>query len=257
MLANDIFKSEHDTEVFLNGFAIGSGNSISVNPNIKPLNVYKNGEYNAPIGIDGYNPILVEVTDPRAQKLDDAVEYYRINIDDYWNIRIKLASDVDNSQASAFNPLNGGYDYYVTFWNLYYCVYLNDNFMYAAGRNNWNNRLYTSYFSWESPPNVVASTEEINSFNIESGSATFRNSHQGFLTINAKGSRVITQTSYVWSGGSESSPSGSNSYTQDFSISFSEFSGESSSCNYITNGDSKFLKDAVNGLYNACRPFFP
>lgn len=257
MLANDIFKSEHDTEVFLNGFAIGSGNSVSAKPNIKPLNVYKNGEYNAPIGVDGYNPILVDVKDPRVQKLDDAVEYYRINIDDYWNIRIKIASDVDNSQASSFNPLNGGYDYFVTFWNIYHCVYLNDNFMYAVGSNAWNNKLYTSYFSWESPPNVVASTEEINSFNIESGSATFRNSNRNFLTINANGSRVITQTAYVWSGGSESSPSGSSSETYNFSLSCSEFSGDSSSYYCIANGDSKFLKNAVNGLYNACRPFFP
>lgn len=256
MLANDIFKSEHDTEVFLNGFAIGSGNSISVNPNIKPLNVYKNGEYNAPIGVDGYNPILVEVTDPRAQKLDDAVELWRADIDDIWNVRVKILSDVDIRQLIDFNTANGGYISHITYWGLYFCIYMGNSFMFASCRPTFQSKQVTNYFSWDSPPDVVCFTQEIGSFAITSGRTEFRSSQSGFLNVSVNGSFIITQQSYSWDG-SHSYPD-SEPYIQSmsFNVNSDEFNGSGSNP-YIINGDAKFFEDAVNGLYNACRPFFP
>lgn len=61
MLADDILKTEHDTEVFMNGFALGSSNGTNKKSIIQPLSVASNGTYEVPKGVDGFNPVTVNV----------------------------------------------------------------------------------------------------------------------------------------------------------------------------------------------------
>ena len=67
---------------------------------------------------------IVEV-DPRIKKLDELAPLSVIGIpnmgkNDVWNIRIKIASDIDNAQYFNFAPNHGGIGDYITMWTLYY-----------------------------------------------------------------------------------------------------------------------------------------
>lgn len=71
MLANDILKTKHDTEVFMNGFVLGSGNETSKKAIIQPLSITENGIFKVPEKVDGFNPVLVNV--PQSFTLNDIV----------------------------------------------------------------------------------------------------------------------------------------------------------------------------------------
>ena len=61
---------------------------------------------------------IVEV-DPRIKQLDALEELCKIKIDEEWNIRVKIASDIDNMQYFQFGNTHGGLVNYITQWTMY------------------------------------------------------------------------------------------------------------------------------------------
>ncbi|MGN1102009.1 MAG: hypothetical protein ACI4RG_07430, partial [Huintestinicola sp.] len=66
------------------------------------------------------------------RKLEQLPALWTFEIADGWKVCVKIACDVDNSQYFKFSYYHGGIVNYSTFWGIYYCVYLDNEFKYAT-----------------------------------------------------------------------------------------------------------------------------
>lgn len=133
MLANDILKTEHDAEVFMNGFVLGDNNKKAV---IKPITITQNGTYSVPKGINGYNPIVVKVKsgsgDTRLAALLNATELANIAVTDEWSVSVRMSDELNGDFISSMDFSSTGNSYTRLrdnrFWT---CYFKNGAFMFA------------------------------------------------------------------------------------------------------------------------------
>lgn len=189
--------------------------------------------------------------DPRIKKLDALVPLWVIGIADGWNVRIKIASDIDNSQFFQFGNTHGGIVNYITHWTLYFCVYLNDEFKYATCQNPFYMKYQENYQNADKP-NRLYFISRNSGFQVTSAEAEIRNS-TNFLNISVKGTFTQTMTAYSWTNDADRIEGETTSSAQEFSASKSDFHGSQYQGYYIVKGNADDFKNYVYGLYAACR----
>lgn len=200
---------------------------------------------------------IVEV-DPRIKKLDELVPLSVIGIpnmgkSDVWNIRIKIASDIDNAQYFNFAPNHGGIGDYITMWTLYYCVYLNNEFKFATCRNPFY-RKYQENYQYADTPNRLYSITRTSGFQVTSAEATFKSGYN-FLTVDVKGTYTESLTAYSWTNDADRIEGETTNTNSIFSDSKSDFNGTQYNGCYIVNGNADDFKNYVYGLYADCRAY--
>ena len=200
---------------------------------------------------------IVEV-DPRIKKLDELVPLSVIGIpnmgkSDVWNIRIKIASDIDNMQYLCFAPNHGGIGDYITMWTLYYCVYLNDEFKFATCRNPFY-RKYQENYQYADTPNRLYSITRTSGFQVTSAKATFKSGYN-FLTVDVKGTYIESRTAYSWTNDGQRIEGETTDTNSIFSDSKSDFNGTQYNGCYIVNSNADDFKNYVYGLYADCRAY--
>lgn len=200
---------------------------------------------------------IVEV-DPRIKKLDELVPLSVIGIpnmgkSDVWNIRIKIADDIDNMQYFQFGNTHGGIVNYITMWTLYYCVYLNDEFKYATCQNPFYMKYQENYQNAD-VPNRLYFISRNTDFLITSASPTFRSS-EDFLSISLEGTYINTYTAYSWTNDADRIEGETSTTTHTFSASKNDFCGTTYNGYYIVNGNGDDFKNYVYGLYADCRAY--
>ena len=193
---------------------------------------------------------IVEV-DPRIKKLDELEELCKIKIDEEWNIRVKIASDIDNMQYFQFGNTHGGLVNYITQWTMYYCVYLNDEFKYATCNNPFWTKYQENYQNADVPNRLYAIYRNTG-FKVTSAEASFRTGG-GFLSISVKGTYTSSTTAYSWTNDTDRIEGETTISTSPFSSSKSDFDGSQYGGNYIVNGNADDFKNYVYGLYAVCR----
>ena len=193
---------------------------------------------------------IIEV-DPRIKQLDALAPLCVVGVADGWNIRVKIASDIDNMQCFQFGNTHGGLVNYITMWTLYYCVYLNDEFKYATCQNPFYMKYQENYQNAD-VPNRLYFISRNTDFLITSASPTFR-SGGDFLSISLEGTYINTYTAYSWTNDADRIEGETSTTTHKFSASKGDFNGPQSGGYYIVNGNADDFKNAVYGLYAACR----
>ncbi len=196
--------------------------------------------------------------DPRIKKLDGLVPLSVIGIpnmgkSDVWNIRIKIADDIDNMQYFQFGNTHGGIVNYITMWTLYYCVYLNDEFKYATCQNPFYMKYQENYQNAD-VPNRLYFISRNTDFLITSASPTFR-SGGDFLSISLEGTYINTYTAYSWTNDADRIEGETSTTTHTFSASKNDFCGTTYNGYYIVNGNADDFKNYVYGLYADCRAY--
>lgn len=189
--------------------------------------------------------------DPRIKQLDALAPLCVVGIADGWNVRVKIASDIDNMQYFQFGNTHGGIVNYITMWTLYYCVYLNDEFKYATCQNPFYMKYQENYQNAD-VPNRLYFISQNTDFLITSASPTFR-SGGDFLSISLEGTYINTYTAYSWTNDADRIEGETSTTTHKFSASKGDFNGSQSGGYYIVNGNADDFKNAVYGLYAACR----
>lgn len=131
-------------------FVLGyqAGKKKGADPVIQPLTVTQNGRYNAPAGVDGFNPVIVDVSGSgdisRLDLLNSAVTLGEITPVDLWTVKIKWSK---NALGGICSTVATGINVYLTtYWA---CFYKNGEFKFAepiagAGRID---RLAYNYLS--------------------------------------------------------------------------------------------------------------
>ena len=198
---------------------------------------------------------IVEV-DPRIKKLDELAPLRVIGIpnmgkSDVWNIRIKIASDIDNAQYFNFAPSHGGIGDYITMWTLYYCVYLNDEFKFATCHNPFY-RKYQENYQYADTPNRLYSITKTSGFQVTSAEATFKSGYN-FLTVDVKGTYIESRTAYSWTNDGQRIEGETTDTNYNFNDSKNDFNGTDYNGCYIVNGNGDDFKNYVYGLYAVCR----
>ena len=193
---------------------------------------------------------IIEI-DPRIKQLDALAPLCVVGVADGWNIRVKIASDIDNMQCFQFGNTHGGLVNYITMWTLYYCVYLNDEFKYATCQNPFYMKYQENYQNAD-VPNRLYSISRNTDFLITSASPTFR-SGGDFLSISLEGTYINTYTAYSWTNDADRIEGETSTTTHTFSASKGDFEGSQYNGYYIVNGNADDFKNAVYGLYAACR----
>ena len=193
---------------------------------------------------------IVEV-DPRIKKLDELDHLYKLDIGEGWDIRIKIADDIDNAQYFNFAQNHGGIGDYITMWTLYYCVYLNDEFKYATCENPFYKK-YQENYQYLSEPDRLYSITRNSGFQVTSAAAKFR-SGDAFLTVDVKGTFIASRTAYSWTYDGQRIEGETVDSTSTFSRSKDDFHGSQFGGYYIVNGNADDFKNYVYGLYAVCR----
>ena len=136
--------------------------------------------------------------DPRIAKLTDNKAYpplWVCGIEDGWNIRVKFASDIDNARVYKFGDRHHGIQHYSEWWTIYYCVYHNDDFKFAACKNPFYMKYWEDYQNLD-VPNRLYAIYSYSDFLISEGSLSF-NSSTG-LSVNVEGTFIQSVTGYSW-----------------------------------------------------------
>ena len=193
---------------------------------------------------------IVEI-DPRIKKLDALEELYKIDIGEGWDIRIKIADDIDNMQYLCFAPNHGGIGDYITMWTLYYCVYLNDEFKFATCHNPFY-RKYQENYQYADTPNRLYSITRTSGFQVTSAEATFKSGYS-FLRVDVKGTYIESRTAYSWTNDGQRIEGETTDSNSSFSDSKDDFNGTQYNGCYIVNGNGDDFKNCVYGLYAVCK----
>ena len=201
--------------------------------------------------IAGYILGCGEGGDKRVKMLDELETLYKININDEWNVRVKIASDIDNMQYFQFGNTHGGLVNYITQWTMYYCVYLNDEFKYATCNNPFWTKYQENYQNADVPNRLYAIYRNTG-FKVTSAEASFRTGG-GFLSISVKGTYTSSVTAYSWTDDTDRIEGETTDTAESFSDSKSDFDGSRYGGHYIVNGNADDFKNYVYGLYAVCR----
>lgn len=201
--------------------------------------------------IAGYILGCGDVGDRRVKMLDRLETLYKININDEWNVRVKIASDIDNMQYFQFGNTHGGLVNYITQWTMYYCVYLNDEFKYATCNNPFWTKYQENYQNADVPNRLYAIYRNTG-FKVTSAEASFRTGG-GFLSISVKGTYTSSTTAYSWTDDTDRIEGETTDTAESFSDSKSDFDGSRYGGHYIVNGNADDFKNYVYGLYAVCR----
>ena len=193
---------------------------------------------------------IIEV-DPRIKQLDALAPLCVVGVADGWNIRVKIASDIDNMQYFQFGNTHGGLVNYITQWTMYYCVYLNDEFKYATCNNPFWTKYQENYQNAD-VPNRLYNIYRNSGFKITSAEASFRTGGS-FLSISVKGTYTSSVTAYSWTNDTDRIEGETTISTSSFSSSKSDFDGSQYGGHYIVNGNADDFKNYVYGLYAVCR----
>ena len=203
------------------------------------------------LGSEDAGQIIEIEKDPRIKMLDELEYLYKIDIGEGWNVRIKIADDIDNMQYFQFGNTHGGLVNYITMWTLYYCVYLNDEFKYATCQNPFYMKYQENYQNAD-VPNRLYFISRNTDFLITSASPTFR-SGGDFLSISLKGTYINTYTAYSWTNDADRIEGETSTTTYTFNASKNDFCGTTYHGYYIVNGNGDDFKNYVYGLYAVCR----
>ena len=193
---------------------------------------------------------IVEI-DPRIKKLDALEELYKIDIGEGWDIRIKIADDIDNAQCLYFAENHGGIGDYITMWTLYYCVYLNDEFKYATCENPFYKKYQENYQYLDVPDRLYSITRN-SDFRVTSAEAKIKYGGTS-LTVDVKGTYIESRTAYSWTNDGQRIEGSTDVSTSTFSRSKSDFYGSQYQGYYIVNGNADDFKNYVCGIYAVCR----
>lgn len=189
--------------------------------------------------------------DKRVKMLDELEYLYKVDIGEGWNVRIKIADDIDNMQYFNFAPNHGGIGDYITMWTLYYCVYLNDEFKFATCRNPFY-RKYQENYQYADTPNRLYSITRTSGFQVTSAKATFKSGYN-FLAVDVKGTYIESLTAYSWTNDGQRIEGETTDSNSSFSDSKGDFNGSQYNGCYIVNGNGDDFKNCVYGLYAVCR----
>ena len=201
--------------------------------------------------IAGYILGCGEGGDKRVKMLDELETLYKININDEWNVRVKIASDIDNMQYFQFGNTHGGLVNYITQWTMYYCVYLNDEFKYATCQNPFYMKYQENYQNAD-VPNRLYTISRNSGFMITSAETSF-SSGGNFLNVSLKGTFTNSITAYSWNSYGDRIEGETTDTAETFSDSKSDFDGSRYGGHYIVNGNADDFKNYVYGLYAVCR----
>ena len=189
--------------------------------------------------------------DKRVKMLDELESLCRIDIGDGWNVRIKVSADIDSSMYFQFGSTHGGIVNYLTFWALYYCVYQNDVFKYAACQKPFYTKHQENYQNADVPDRLYFISES-SDFQVSSAEASY-SSGNSFLNIKVRGTYSKKRTNYSWNSSGERIEEGTENDTYPFESSANDFNGSPYGGSYIVNGNEENLKNAVCELYSVCR----
>lgn len=190
--------------------------------------------------------------DPRIKKLMDKPTLWRFDIADGWNVRVKIASDVDNMQYFQFGNTHGGIVNYMTQWSIYYCVYLNDKFKFASCDTVFYPKHHENYQNLDVPDRLYY-IREFSGFIITSGEMIFSVGGSEFLYLKVTGTCTVNETNYGWDAEENRIKYDTVTSTDNISHSISNFGGSTYKGSYIINGSAEDFKNTVNGLYAVCR----
>ncbi|WP_432649475.1 hypothetical protein [Huintestinicola sp.] len=194
----------------------------------------------------------VREIDPRVKKLDETPTLRKFDIADGWDVRVKIASDVDNMQFFKFGEIHGGIVDYITMWSIYYCVYLNNKFKYATCFTNFWTKRHENYQNLDVPQRLYG-IYEYSGFLITSGEMTVNKGGSNFLRIDVEGTYIKSETPYSWTNDSDRIKGETSTTMGTFTHSKNDFGGSQYNGNYIINGDGDDFLQSVYGLYAVCR----
>ena len=187
----------------------------------------------------------------RVKMLDELEYLYKVDIGEGWNVRIKIADDIDNMQYFQFGSTHGGIVNYVTQWTLYYCVYLNDEFKYATCQNPFFTKYQENYQNAD-VPNRLYTISRNSGFHVTSAETSF-GSGGNFLNVSLKMTFINSITAYSWTNDADRIEGETTSSTVSFGTSKDDFGGSQYNGHYIVNGNADDFKNYVYGLYAVCR----
>ena len=165
---------------------------------------------------------------------------------------MKIAYDVDNSQYFSFSYSHGGIVSYSSFWGIYYCVYLDNEFKYAVCDPAFHIRYQENYQD-STVPDRLYSTNEYSDLVITSGDMEIYSGGSNFLQLSVGGSCIKSYTPYSWTNDYDRIKGETETSTSTFSNSETSFAGSTSGGYYIINGGAEDFRNAVRGLYDVCR----
>lgn len=195
---------------------------------------------------------IAKEIDPRVKKLDETPTLWKFDIADGWDVRVKIASDVDNMQYFQFGSTHGGIVNYITEWSIYYCVYLNNKFRYASCFTNFWTKRQENYQNAD-VANRLYGVYEYSGFQISSGEMTVYRGGSNFLNLEVAGTYVKSETPYSWTLEEERIKGETSTSMGSFSHSKNDFGGSQYGGSYIVNGGANDFLQAVYGLYAVCR----
>ena len=177
---------------------------------------------------------------------------YRFDIADGWNIRCKMASDIDNCQQVYCYALTSNIERYIRRMTFYSCVYHDDSFKYAVCRTYYP--CYTEWF-YSHSNGRLSGISKASDFAITSAKLSVKDSSDLFLEISGNGtfSRLVEDYDYDESGNQYVKFSESTVQTFDFYD--DNFSGGASNRFAIINGGTDEFKHSVSGLSDACHNY--
>ncbi|MDD6992336.1 MAG: hypothetical protein PUI48_11010 [Oscillospiraceae bacterium] len=205
--------------------------------------------------IAGYilgNSGRVREIDPRVRKLDETPTLWQFDVGEGWNVRVKIAYDVDHLQFFQFGFQHGGIVNYTEQWSIYYCVYLNDSFVYASCQAPFFTK-YQENYQGADVPNRLYCIYEYTDFTVTSGKMTLDSGGTGFLEVEVSGTYNYIYTPYSWTDESDRIKGETVCRVQTFNASHSNFGGNTYGANYIVNGGADEFRQAVYGLFAVCR----
>lgn len=201
--------------------------------------------------IAGYILGCGEGGDRRIKKLDVLEPLYRLDIGGGWNIRIKIASDIDNVQYFRFGKTHGGLVTNIKMWTLYYCVYLNDDFKYATCHNPYYTKYQEDYEDGSVPDRLYRIYQNTD-YRVTSAEASVRADYS-FLTVTVIGTFIQTETLYDLNGDADSTEGETKKTPLTFRATMGNFGGSQNWSSYIVNGSADDFREYVFGLYAVCR----
>lgn len=194
----------------------------------------------------------VREIDPRIKKLDEAPTLWKFDIADGWDVRVKIASDVDNMQFFKFGETHGGIVDHITMWSIYYCVYMNGKFRYASCSPCFWTKKQENYQNYD-VPNRLYNIYEYSGFMINSGEMTVNRGGSNFLSLEVSGTYICSQTPYSWTNDTDCIKGETSTVMGSFNHSKNDFGGNMYNGYYIVKGGGDDFLQSVYGLYAVCR----
>lgn len=165
---------------------------MSKSPVIEPLTITSNGEYTAPAGVHGYNPITVNVsattesiiitengvyTPPegvegfssvtvqvaggggeysRINLIEEATVLAELNITDEWSLKVKYSASLNRLKVNSLYPpgIDGNLQGWYTGEQIWFCLYKNAEFRFAYSANDTSHGITIVSIS-NTTPNVM------------------------------------------------------------------------------------------------------